>query len=87
MVFPPNKYDNINLVIQNTINKRVDHFKYLGVVIDTNFKWTAHIEYVYQKLIKYVSIFYKLRNKLSSQVLKNIYHAFVNSHILYGIEM
>jgi len=89
IVFPPNKNDNINLVIQNIVIKRVDHFKYLRVVIDSNLKWTAHIECVYQKLIKYVSIFYKLRSKLPSQVLKNIYHAFVNSHIglLYGIEM
>jgi len=75
MVFPPNKNDNINLINQNTVIKKVDHFKYLGGVIDSNLKWTAHIEYVYQTLIKYVSIFYKLRSK---QVLKNIYRAFVN---------
>jgi len=87
MVCPPNKNDNTNLVIQNSVIKRVGHFKYQGVVIDSNLKWTAHIEYVYQKLIIYVSIFYKLRSKLPSQVLKNIYHACVNSHILYGIEM
>jgi len=88
MVFPPNKNDNINLVIQNIVIKRVDHFKYMGVVIDSNLKWTAHIEYVCQKLIKYVSIFYKLRSKLPLHAgIKNIYHAFVNCHILYGIEM
>jgi len=29
----------------------------------------------------------KQRSKLPSQVLKNIYHAFVNCHILYGMEM
>jgi len=32
----------------------------------------SQIEYVYQNLIKYVSMFYNLRSKLSSQVLKNV---------------
>ena len=37
--------------------------------------------------MKYVGIFYKIRSKLLLSVLRNIYCAFVYSHILYGIEI
>lgn len=66
---------------------RVPSCRYLGVIIDEKLKWTEHIDYVYNKLIKFVGIFYKLRGKLPSQILKNIYYAFVHPHILYGIEL
>ena len=46
-----------------------------------------HIELIYSSLLKYVGIFYKLRNKIPASVLKNVYYAFVDSYILYGIEV
>ena len=50
--------------------------------------YLQHIEYIYKKkLIKYSSIFYKLRNKLPSSCLRSIYYAFIHPHILYGIEI
>ena len=45
------------------------------------------METVYKKLIKLTGIFYKIRNKLPSAVLKSIYYAFVQPHILYGVEL
>ena len=35
---------------------------YLGVVIEEDRKWTKHIDSVCNKLVKYTSIFYKLRD-------------------------
>ena len=40
-----------------------------------------------QKLMKYTSIFYKLRGKLPVQMLREIYYAFIHSHVLYGVEI
>jgi len=57
MVYPPDKADNIDMFIQNSPIKRVDHFKYLGVVIDNHLKWTGKIDYLYQKVITFVNIF------------------------------
>ena len=45
------------------------------------------VNQLYSKLIKFTSIFYKLRTALPEQVLKQIYFAFVHSRILYGIEV
>jgi len=76
-----------NIQFQGTKIQRVPNCRYLGVIIDEKLKWTDRITYVYNKLIKFVGIFYKLRDKLPSQILKNIYYAFVHPHILYGIEL
>jgi hypothetical protein len=67
--------------------EKVDACRYLGVVIDDKLKWTSHIDQLYSKLVKFTSIFYKLRSALPEQVLKQIYFAFIHSRILYGIEL
>ena len=42
---------------------------------------------MYNKIIKYIGIFYKIRNKLPSDILKQLYFAFVHSQINYEIEL
>jgi len=65
----------------------VEHCKYLGIIIDCDLKWQNRIDYLYNKLIKFVSIFYQIRTKVPRDVLRMIYFAFVHSHLLYGIEV
>jgi len=55
--------------------------------VDQDMKGTVHIDYVYRKLIKYVGMFYKLRNKVPPVCLRNIYFSYVHSVLLYGIEL
>ena len=45
------------------------------------------IDVVYTKLVKFIGMFYKLRNKLPHTVLRTLYFAFVHLHIAYGIEL
>jgi len=42
---------------------------------------------VYNKIIKYIGIFYKIRDKLPFDILKQLYFAFVHSQINYAIEL
>jgi hypothetical protein len=87
-IFPKaQNQDEVAIVINNVKLKNVNECKYLGVILDNDLKWTAHIETVYKKLIKPTGILYKIRNKLPSAVLKSIYYAFVQPHILYGVEL
>jgi len=65
----------------------VECCKYLGILIDSDLKWQDHINNIYNKLIKFTSIFYKTRTKLPEEVLRMIYFAFVHSHLSYGIEV
>jgi len=39
------------------------------------------------KLLKFTSIFYKIRDKINIDVAKMIYFAFIHSHLVYGIEI
>ena len=55
--------------------------------IDSRLIWQEHIDHVYKKLIKFTSIFYKVRSKLPPEVLKLLYFAFVYPHLLYGTEI
>ena len=57
-----------------------------GLHIDDELTWKSHID-VYNKLVKFIGIFYKLRNKLPQTVLRTVYFAFVHPHIAYGIEL
>jgi len=54
--------------------KKIEHVewcKYLGILIDSDLKWQDHINYVYNKLIKFTSIFYEIRTKLPEEILRN----------------
>ena len=75
------------LYINGKIIKKVECCKYLGILIDSDLTWQKHINYIYNKLVKFTSIFYKIRTKLPRAILRIIYFAFVHSHILYGVEV
>jgi len=87
MVFPKNKANDISVKLSEITITKVEHCRYLGKCFDEILTWTHHIDSVYSKLMKYVRIFYKVRNKLPLSVLRNIYYSFVYPHILYGIEI
>ena len=81
------KDSDLKLVINGQCINKVSSCKYLGVHIDDVAKWNVHIDYIYNKLIKFTSIFYKMRTILPKHCLYKLYHAFVHPHIVYGIEV
>ena len=79
--------NDINVVLNGAAVTRVDKCLYLGLNIDEKLKWDVHIDSIYDSLIKYTSIFYKLRLTLPPSALKNMYFALIHSKLLYGIEV
>jgi len=69
------------------ILKQINCCKYLGIIIDNNLTWSKHINYIYNKILKFSSIFYKICHILPVRVLITIYFAFVHSQLLCGIEI
>ena len=67
--------------------ERVKSCRFLGLIIDDELEWSERNNTLYTYLLKYVGIFYKLRNRVPIGVMKNVYYAFVHSHILFGIEL
>ena len=76
-----------NIVVDGNPLSNVTCVKYLGMFIDNHLTWSQHIQLIHDKLIKFTSIFYKVRNYMLTDVLKNLYYAFVYPHVLYGIEL
>ncbi len=50
---------------------------YLGMEIDDEIKWKNHINKVIKKIIRFVGIFYKIRNKIPAGIRKQLYFALV----------
>uniref|UniRef100_A0A1B6H7R3 Reverse transcriptase domain-containing protein n=1 Tax=Homalodisca liturata TaxID=320908 RepID=A0A1B6H7R3_9HEMI len=63
----------------------VDSHKFLGIKIDSNFKWKAHLNDLLSKLRSISFIFLHLRENVSFDVLKSVYHGYVESILSYGI--
>ena len=76
-----------NLKIGDVVLQQVEYSKYLGVLIDAKLTWQQHIDYVFSKVIKFTSIFYRISHRLNIDILKMIYFAFVHPHLAYGIEI
>ena len=62
---------------------RCTSYKYLGIHLDENLNWKNHVKYLCEKLGKMCGIFAKLRHCCGIDLLKTIYHALVESHLLY----
>ena len=69
-----------------TIN-RVKFVQYLGLMIDENLYWHMHADYIYNSLVKYFGIFNHVKTIISKQIARQLYFAFIHSHIKYGIEV
>lgn len=65
--------------------ERTDNIKYLGVIIDDLLWWDKHIIQQTTKLRKLVYSFIQLRQILTLDTLKIVYHALVESIARYGI--
>ena len=76
---------NPNIEINNTSLLHVDHYKFLGIFIDSTLSWDTHINYISIKLSKTIGLMSKLKTFFPKHILLNIYNSLVLSHINYGI--
>lgn len=59
--------------------------KYLGVFIDQQLTWNAHVQYLLKKLRFILNKVKYLRNFLELEHMKRIYQSLVESHLIYCI--
>ena len=75
---------NINIKLNNTVLQSVDHYKYLGVILDKNLNFKLHIENLLKTLKYKIYTLAKLRPYLSEQTSLNIYKTTILPYIDYG---
>jgi len=59
--------------------KRVNCSKYLRMYVDDQLNWKYHIQYVYETLLTFVGIFYKLQHNMCPDVLGTLYNSFIHT--------
>jgi hypothetical protein len=66
---------------------QLDKTKLLGLVLDDELKWDAHIDELCLKISKGLFVIRRLKELCNINILKQAYYAFIYSHINYGIEL
>ena len=85
---PKNKKIDIDLPFRKNTLWRIestDHVKYLGIIIDCNLRWDLHIQGLTKKLRSLMYLFKKMIQIVDKKNLIAIYHALVQSLLIYGL--
>ena len=77
----------VHIHTNNHSLKCVQSCKYFGVIIDDELTWKEHTENLYNILLKFIIIFYKIRAIIPNSMLKMLYFSFIYPRLLYGIEV
>ena len=75
----------MSLKINNTELEQCNSYKYLGVIFDKDLNWKPHVDYICGKVSRSIGGLASLRHRTSISVLREVYHALVNSYVQYGI--
>ena len=75
----------MSIKINNTELEQCNSYKYLGVIFDKDLNWKPHVDYICGKVSRSIGGLASLRHRTSISVLREVYHALVNSYVQYGI--
>ena len=76
--------NNFQILINDKKIKNVTCTNFLGILINNKLNWKNHVDYLVSKVNKYRAIIFLIRNNLTKNSLKLIYHSLVYSNILNG---
>jgi hypothetical protein len=61
----------------------VKETKFLGVIVQNNLRWTAHVNYISRKIAKGIGVLSKVRHKLPQKSLISLYFTLVYPYLHY----
>ena len=79
--------DNLILDLQISSEKieLVAEFNFLGLTVDENLNWNAHIQKISNKISRTLGVMCRLKNFLPLHVLRILYNSLILPHLQYGI--
>jgi hypothetical protein len=77
------KFSNVSLSFDENVIEKVTHFKYLGVIFDSNVTWHQHIDYLSANISKRCGIVNRVKYYLPKNVLKMLAEALIMPHFDY----
>jgi len=79
------KKQSMKINIKDTTLEQCSSYKYLGIIFDKNLNWKPHINHLCIKLARACGCLVKIRNCVSTETMREIYHALIHSYLRYGI--
>ena len=85
MIFQmPNKKVTVPTLTIDGVNiERVQHFNFLGLILDTHLNWHKHIEKIANKCSRTIGIINKLKHVLPKSIRIILYNSLILPHINY----
>ena len=90
MIFTPprNKINHtVDIKIDNSLIEKVDHTKFLGVIVDSKLSWKQHVVYIKGKIHKSIGIINRARHFLNGESLLTLYYAFLYPYLMYCVNI
>ena len=82
----PDQEDQI-LSLNGTMIKQVNEAKFLGVLIDSELNWKAHIQSLSSRLKCEIGKLCRIRHAIPESHFKVLYHSLFESHLGFGISV
>ena len=76
-----------DIVLNCEIIEKVEHFKFLGVHIDSKLNWSYHTQCIRKKMSKGIGILYRAKDNLKYDTLLTLYYNFIYPYIVCCIEV
>ena len=89
MLFTPKCFPRTmgNFLIDGHPITEVKETKFLGVIIDNNLKWSAHIQYTSRKISKGIGVMVKARKVFEQNTLLSLYNSLILPYLNYCIHV
>ena len=84
ILFANKRLPNIDIFINKQAIARVYETKFLGVIIQYNLKWHAHINLIQNKISKTVGIMSKIKSILATPHLRILYQRLIEPYLTYS---
>ena len=81
---PQKRVLNLLFNIDRMHIEQVTEFNFLGLIIDSNLNWKAHLNAISTKISRIVGLLHKLKNIFPKQVLHSIYNSLIMPHLNYS---
>ena len=74
---------NMKLLMGGQPIEKVEHTKFLGVILDHKITWKKHINYISSKIAEGIGIIRKVQKYLNSDTLICLYYSFIYPYLIY----
>ena len=81
----PKRPPKLTLTINDDIIEQVEEFNFLGITVDQNVTWDAHITKISIKLARVIGILHKSKRTFPQHILRTIYNSLIHPHFIYGL--